>query len=150
MLLLVFHVKEDCYAIDSTDVKEILPLLTLQSIAQAPSYVVGLLNYRGNSVPVIDLCLFLKDQKSKQYYNSRIIIVNYVSQYGKGLLGLVAENVTNVMRQDASELKPSGVKLDASPYLGKLVLGENGMIQTIELKKLLTQELVNLLLPDNS
>jgi len=149
MLLLVFHVKGDCYAIDSADVKEILPLLTLQSIAQAPEYVVGLLNYRGNSVPVIDLSLFLKDQKSKQFYNSRIIIVNYVSQYGKGLLGLVAENVTNVMRQDANKLKPSGVKLNTSPYLGKLVLGENGMIQTIELKKLLTQELVNLLLPDN-
>ncbi len=148
MLLLVFHVKEDCYAIDSSNVKEIVPLLDLRSIAKAPDYIAGLLNYRGISVPVIDLCLFLKDKKSNQYYSSRIIIVNYNSEYGKGLLGLIAEDVTNVIRQDASELKSSGLKIPTSPFLGKIVLNINRMIQTIELENLLTNELVNLLFPE--
>jgi len=150
MLLLIFYVKEDCYAIDSSHVKEIVPLLKLQSIAKAPEYVAGLLNYRGISVPIIDLCLFLKNKKSNHFYNSRIIIVNYESEYGKGLLGIVAENVTDVVRQDVTELKSSGVKLTTSPFLGKIVLNEKGMIQTIKLEKLLTKELVDLLFPENT
>jgi len=150
MLLLVFHVKEDCYAIDSINVKEVIPLLNLQSISKAPEYVAGLLNYRGTSVPVIDLCQFLKGKQCNQYYNSRIIIVNYINNSGTALLGLIAENVTDVLRQESSELKSSGVKLDTSPFLGKIVLKEDGMIQTIELDKLLTNELAKLLFTESA
>ena len=148
MLLLVFYVKKDCYAIDSANVEEIVPLLTLQSIAKAPNFVAGLLNYHGISVPVIDLCLFLKEKKSNQYYNSRIIIVNYSSNYGKGLLGLIAENVTDVMRQDASKFIPCSVELTTPTFFEEIVSNENGMIQIIELQKLITNELANLLFPE--
>lgn len=147
MLLLVFYVKKDCYAIDSTNVKEIVPLLSLRSIAKAPDFVAGLFNYHGISVPVIDLCLFLKNKKSKQYYNSRIIVVNYSSDYGKGLLGLIAENVTDVTPQDTNKFKPPCVKLATPPFFGETVRNKYGMIQIIELQKLITSELVNLLFP---
>jgi len=145
MLLLVFHVKEDCYAIDSNSVREIVPLLKLHSISNAPDYVAGLFNYRGTSVPVIDLCQFLKNKHCNQYYNSRIIIVDYTTDSGSKLLGLIAEKVTNVMQQDANEFKSSGIKLDSSPFLGKVLLNEKEVIQEIKLNKLLTNKLTALL-----
>ncbi|MBW8811724.1 MAG: chemotaxis protein CheW [Lysobacter sp.] len=56
MLLLVFHLDRDRYAIEAAQVVSVLPLVQIKTIPQAPAAVAGLFDYRGELVPAIDLC----------------------------------------------------------------------------------------------
>jgi len=150
MLLLVFHVKEDSYAIDTKNVVEVIPLMRLQSLTGAPEYVAGIFNYRGASVPVIDLCRFFKDENSSRFYNTRMILVNYEIENQNYVLGLIAENVSDVVQRDESQLQSSGMKLENAPFLGKVAFDKGTMIQNIELDNLLPDELSTLLFCGNN
>ena len=144
MLLLVFHVKNDRYAINTASVVEVIPLINLQSLPMAPDYVAGIFNYRGISVPVIDLCQYFKKVPHDRFYNTRIILIKYKSNSDQ-ILGLIAENVTDVIQQDETNFIESGMKFDESPFLGKLVIDDNNVIQNIEPETLISEELSELL-----
>jgi chemotaxis-related protein WspB len=55
MLFLLFQLGEERYALDTSHVAEVLPLVAITPIPQAPTGVAGLFNYRGAPVPAIDL-----------------------------------------------------------------------------------------------
>lgn len=55
MLLLTFNLGDDLYAIPVSDVIEVIPLVQIKPLRLAPPWVAGLFNYRGSSVPVLDL-----------------------------------------------------------------------------------------------
>ena len=144
MLLLVFHVKGDQFALDSSNIIEVIPLVKLQSLPMAPDYIAGIFNYRGKSVPVVDLCQYFKKKKYNRYFSTRIILVN-LKDRDNYILGLIAEDVNDVIRQDENSFVESGMQLESSPFLGKLVMGENNLIQSIEPQNLITEELADIL-----
>lgn len=149
MLLLVFNINDDCFALDTSNVIEVVPLINLQSLPNSPDSVAGIFNYHGSSVPVIDMCRYFNKVDYSKNYNTRIILIKYTDASESRLVGLIAEKVTDVVQHDAKEFKSSGLKLDASPFLGKVVMGDQGMIQSIEPDKLLSEELTKLLFTDN-
>ena len=55
MLLLLFQVGGDRYALDARRVVEVIPLVKMQRIPRAPKGVAGLFNYRGRPVAAVDL-----------------------------------------------------------------------------------------------
>lgn len=46
-LFLLFCIGEDRYALDATEIAEILPRVKLKAIAQAPHWVAGIFAHRG-------------------------------------------------------------------------------------------------------
>lgn len=99
MLLVLFKLQNDAYAIDSTHVVEIIPFLHIQKIPMTPKYIPGMINFRGTPVPIIDLGLLLNDQACRQQFSTRIILtsINLGSQLKK-IVGLLAENVTETIK----------------------------------------------------
>ena len=57
--ILPIRLQKNQYAIDLISVECVLPLTTLQPIANSADYLMGLMDYRGKSIPVIDLSLWL-------------------------------------------------------------------------------------------
>src|SRR5690606_32186615 len=55
MLFLLFELDGDRYALPARDVVEVLPLVALKQIPDAPPGVAGVMDYRGHAVPVLDL-----------------------------------------------------------------------------------------------
>ena len=55
-LFLLFRMEGDRYALDAREVVEVLPLLRLKRIPEAPEWVAGVFSHRGVLVPVLDLC----------------------------------------------------------------------------------------------
>lgn len=99
MLLLLFKLQDDAYAIDSARVVEVIPFLLTQKIPMTPKYITGMVNYRGGPVPVIDLGLLLNDQACRQQFSTRIILTNInVGGELKKIVGLLAENVTETVK----------------------------------------------------
>src|SRR5215472_1275232 len=99
MLFLLFQVGSDRYALEARHVVEVVPLLSLQRIPQAPLGVAGVFNYRGQPVPAVDLSQLTLGKPAEQCLSTRIIIVNYPDRDGRThLLGLIAERATEMFR----------------------------------------------------
>jgi chemotaxis-related protein WspB len=148
MLMLLFYVGNDLYALDSSQVVEIIPKVLLRKIHHAPEYIAGLFNYRGSIVPVIDLCHLIQGNPSRSHLSTRIIMVNYVGRdQNKHYLGLMAEKITETLNKPDTELVDSGIQMDEAPYLGEMIMDEKGMIQCIRLESLLSEQQQLYLLP---
>ena len=138
MLFLQFQLDQDRYLVDSSQVVEVLPLLSIKQIPQAPVGVAGAFNYRGKPVPVIDLSELALGRKARLQMSTRLIIVHYPD--GKGtlhLLGLIAEKATEAVRLDPADFTDSGVTSDGASYLGPVATDPNGLVQWIAVTKLL-------------
>lgn len=145
-LFLLFQLGKDRYALEVGQVAEVLPLVSLKLIPQAPLAVAGIFDFRGDPVPVIDLSQMALGRPAQQRLSTRIILVHYPDSYGeKHLLGLIAERVTETMRREPSDFVASGVDNDAAPYLGPVATDVRGLIQWVQVEQLLTPAVRDLL-----
>ena len=136
MLLLLFNVGEDVYAIDAASVVEVLPLVDIKSVAHASRSLAGTFNYRGAFVPAIDLSALMLGRSAQARLSTRIILIKTSENRESRLLGLIAEKTTETMRCEPSDFVPPGVVSDAAPYLGPIAKGRRGFVQRIEVDKL--------------
>ena len=140
MLFLLFQLGADRYAIEASRVIEVVPLLNLRPLPKAPPGVAGLFNYRGRPVPAVDLSVITLGQPAIERLSTRIIIVNYPDATGTNrLLGLIAERATETLRKDAKDFIDTGVKINASPYLGPVLMEPSGAIQWVYEQRLLPE-----------
>jgi chemotaxis-related protein WspB len=156
MLMLLFYVGNERYAISAKRVVEVVPMVSLKKVYHAPEYVAGLFNYRGQIVPVIDVCHLIQGHPCRLHLSTRIVVINFQnpdaispgnSQHNQRLLGLMAERVTETMNKPEIELLPPTITVDASPYLGGIISDEQGMIQYLCVENLLPQSQSSYLLP---
>jgi chemotaxis-related protein WspB len=146
MLFLQFQIGPDRYALDASRVVEIIPLLDLKKIPQAPRGVAGLFNYRGEPVPALDLSELTTGRPAAERLSTRILVVRVTLEgCGSRLLGLIAERATGTLRREADDFTNSGLTPGALPYLGPVLLDDQGVIQWIQEDKLLPENLRQLL-----
>ncbi len=140
MLFLLFQLGNDRYALEASRVVEVVPLLDMKQLPQAPRGVAGIFNYRGHPVPAVDLSALTLNQPASQRFSTRIIIVNYPDGNGTHhLLGLIAERATDTLHKDANDFVDSGVKLGQAPYLGPILMEDQSPIQWIYEQRLLPE-----------
>ncbi len=146
MLFVVFQIGKDRYALDSSKVVQVLPLLQIKRLPQAPKGVAGVFMYRGKPVPAIDLSELTIGQPAPELLSTRIIVVNYEGPNGKAqALGLIAENATGWLRKEARDFVSSGIKIKNAPYLGPVLMDPKGPIQWLHEQRLLTGPVQKLL-----
>ena len=146
MLFLQMQLDADRYALDIRQVAEVLPLVDLKAIPGAPAGVVGLIDYGGAPVPVVDLCQLLVSRAAHRRLNTRIILVHYSAGTGKQhLLGLLAERATETVRREPAEFRASGVMRASPPHLGGIALDADGAVHWIDVNRLLPESLCNCL-----
>jgi len=148
MMMLLFNVDCERFAMDVADVVELVPCVTLQHLPKAPDYISGLMNYRGNIVPVVDLGMLVGEGPVRVLMSSRIILTKPVKTENR-YIGLLAEKVTETKRISPEEFTGTGVKADACAFVDKIVMDSAGMIQVINLQKLLPDD-VNIMLNEKA
>jgi len=136
--MLLFHAGDSLYALDSSQVVEVIPMVVLRKINHVPDYVAGVFNYHGTIVPVIDLCHLIQGTACRSRFSTRIIMVNYTAKNGgHHRLGLMAERVTETLSRPDLDPKDTFTANDV-PYFGKIFIDEKGMIQLIQWEHLIT------------
>ncbi len=144
MLILTFKAGGNRYAVDVARVVELVPRVELRTIPHAPGFLAGLLGYRGQVVPVIDLGLLLGAGPCPDRLSTRIILVNHAAddhnqsegdRVGK-LLGLIAEQVSDLTRVQPEQVVPAPVHLPEAPYLDTIARTDQGFVPLIEVSKL--------------
>jgi chemotaxis-related protein WspB len=133
MLFLEFRIGGESYVLDTAQIAEVLPLVLITRVPRTPVGVAGLINYRGRSVPVVDLSELLIGEPARPHISTRLILVHYAEH----LLGLIAEHATEMMRRETGDFADSGIANDAAPYLGPVTHDGGRLIRWIEVQKLL-------------
>ncbi len=146
MLFLLFQLGSDRYALAAQDVIEVLPLIALKQLPQAPHGIAGLLNYRGQPVPVLDLSLLALGQPAAQRVSTRLLITRCTVNDSSGapvekLLALLVERATEAIAKEPTDFIPAGVDSPGARYLGPVAPDPRGFIQRIDLAVLLNAEL---------
>jgi len=151
MLFLLFQIGPDRYALEASRVVEVIPMLGLKKIPQAPRGVAGMFNYRGEVVPALDLSEMTTGHAAAERLSTRILVVrSSVEGRGARLLGLIAERATTTLRKEPSDFVDPGLTPDSTAYLGPVLLDDQGVIQWIQEQKLLPENLQQLLFATNA
>lgn len=150
MLFLLFQIGNDRYVIEGNKIIEIIPNLKIKPVLKAPDYVTGLLNYRGEVIPVIDINKLCIDKFTSSSLSSRIVIIKYLSINKDELkLGLNVEKATETIDLNRSDFEVSTIKIKDASYFGELVKTDNGIIQLLEVEKILPNEIREALYSNN-
>ena len=136
MKVLVFKLGNEEYGINVQEVQEIWSYERITSIPNAPFYVKGVINLRGNIVPIIDLRIrFGLDQLS---YNHLTVVV--VISVGTCVIGMVVDSVADVTRFIEDQVKPVpnlGTALTADYLIGVASVDER-MVLLLDVEKILS------------
>ncbi|MEH2413408.1 chemotaxis protein CheW [Nostoc sp.] len=154
MLMLLLNIGNERYAIESRQVVEVIPLVLLKTLPHQPEYIAGVFNYRGRIVSVIDLCQLMRGKPSCEYLSTRIVLVNYWGSNNPELkapyiLGLMTEQVVETLHKSESEFVNPNIQIDRAPYLGKMIVDEQGMIQCLRVEYLFSEAQQLNLLPES-
>ncbi len=123
---LTFALAGEEYGIGILKVKEIIGLMPITTVPQAPGYVKGVINLRGKVIPVADLRL--KFGMEPMAYNERtcIIVVEIKGADRTILMGIVVDSVSEVLNIKASDIEDTpnfGSRLDTAFILGMAKMG---------------------------
>ncbi len=103
---LTFQLGDDSLALDITRVREVLDLINITKIPRTPVFMLGVINLRGNVVPVIDLNHSLNMPPSQRTVDTCIIITECRLGTEQLLVGVLADVVQEVVNISSSELSP--------------------------------------------
>lgn len=136
--VVVFQLGSEEYAVPIEKVYEIIRLGDVRPIPQAPEYVIGLINLRGNSVPVIDLQVrFNVRQKGLaaelRNQQGQVLIVD---MHGC-TVGLLVEKVTEVRVLDGVLPPPP---LVSAPFISGVVNMAERIIMFLTPDRIIEQE----------
>jgi chemotaxis-related protein WspB len=135
MLMLIFYVGSDCYCCSCETMLEIIPKIPLKPIPQAPSYLAGLLNYGGESVPIIDFSMIIAQRPSDNYMHSRIILFKTEQEGQTKILGLIAEKIIETRNIDPKLFNEPGIHIQKLSFLNGIYNTEHESIQWVNLKR---------------
>jgi chemotaxis-related protein WspB len=149
MLFLLFRLGEDLYALEAGRIGEVLPLVRIKSLPGTPAGIAGLINHRGAPVPVIDLSVLTMGRPAPHKLSTRIVLVRDTASDGTPRwLGLVLEQATETLRRDPGDFLSSGLGNAGRSYLGPVLPDDRGLIQWIDPRKLLPEDVRDMLFCD--
>lgn len=136
MQLVVFDLAAEFYGVDIATVREIIRMQAITRVPGAPSFVEGIINLRGQVIPVVDLRKRLGLNVSEQTDDSRIVWVTI----NKHDVGVIVDAVTEVLRIPVSAIEPPSAMVAGvdSDYLRGIAKLESRLIILLDLNKVLS------------
>lgn len=132
-------VANELFAAPVAKVQEILDMRPIARLPQAPDTLLGMIDVRGQGIPVVDLRLALGLPEAADTENTRIIVLTLAGQDSELKLGLRADRVFEVTVLDEADLDPPPAV--SGSWTGRCIAGigrRNGRFVTVlDLERLL-------------
>lgn len=99
---LTFYLENEIYGVHIFDVKEIIAMMKTTPVPKTPKFIQGVMNLRGNIIPVVDMRLkFDMPSIPPQTYTAIVII-----RLGEKQIGFIVDKVEEVINVDDEHLTP--------------------------------------------
>jgi purine-binding chemotaxis protein CheW len=135
---LTFILDEEVYGLDILKVQEIRGYDTVTKIANTPEFIKGVINLRGNIIPIVDLRL--KFNIGAVTYDEQTVVI--ILNLGERIVGIVVDGVSDVV-----ELKPEQIRqvpniaaeIDTQ-YITGLATVDEKMLILVNIEKLMNSQ----------
>ena len=136
--VVVFKMGEKEYAIDILDVQEIQRYIEPTEVPNAPSFVKGIINLRGEIIPIFDINERFGKPPLEVDDSTKIIIV----MIGERKAGFIVNDVHEVLRisTDMISQVPDTVGGNVREFLKGVIKYQDRLILWIDVEKLFSEE----------
>ena len=136
--IITFNVGKEDYGIEIQMVKEVIRQREITRLPKAPAFVKGVINLRGDVIPVIDLREKFGLEEEEYTDKTRVIVV----EVDRKSIGMIVDSVSHVVRLARDQIEPppplvGGVSGEFIRGVGKL--GER-LIVLLNINRILTIE----------
>ena len=134
--LVVFRLGQESYSLRLMEVREIIMVTNITPVPRAPSFVEGVINLRGEVMPVIDLRERFGLPRQPATSLSRIVI----TPIGGVSTGLVVDSVEEVKSVDLRRLEepPKVTSVGANAFIEKVARTDDAVVFLLNVQRLLT------------
>jgi len=133
---LTFTLDQERYAVDIAKVREVLEFSTVTKVPRTPEFMRGMINLRGNIVPIVDMRIKFNLDKVAYDAFTVVIILNVANR----VVGMVVDGVSDVLTLLPEQIRPSpefGSTFDTE-YLVGLGAVDQRMLILVDIEKLMT------------
>lgn len=142
---LTFKLANEVYAIKVSNIKEVLAVPKITKVPRMPDYMCGIINLRGNVVPVLDLCSKFDLGKTTQTLDTGIIVTEIEKKGDAGssetlTIGVFSDVVQKVITIEPENIEPPpkiGVAIDTA-FIDGMGHVENDFIIILNINRILT------------
>lgn len=114
---LTFALGQEAFGLEILKVREIIGMMEITAVPRTPDYVQGVINLRGNVIPVIDLRLKF-GMPPVEHTDETCVIVVQVDQIDMGIIVDRVSEVLNIVEEDIEDPPQFGVDVDTRFILG--------------------------------
>ena len=118
---LTFKLGDEVFALDISKVREVLDFTMVTKVPQTPDFMRGVINLRGNVVPVVDMRLKFGMTMTEKTVNTCVIISEVLVDGEKTIVGAMADSVQEVLEMGPEHIEPPpriGAKLNTDFITG--------------------------------
>jgi purine-binding chemotaxis protein CheW len=134
--ILAFQLGKELYGIELHHLTEMRQLVPVRHLPCAPSHLIGIINLRGELLPVVDLCPILG---LPQRELAKIVPALLILSFKGEKLAMVVDRAQDILTFPLKEIKPPPLSLDPDRALfikGELVV-ENRPLSLLDVEKVL-------------
>ena len=133
-----YRLGDETYGINVMQVQEVLRYTEIAPVPGAPSYVLGIINLRGNVVTVIDTRKRFGLDCSDTTDQTRIVIIESDSQ----VIGILVDAVAEVvyLRQSEIEATPNVGNEENAKFIQGVCHKNDELLILVDLEKFMTDE----------
>lgn len=103
---LTFKLADEIFAVDVAKVREILDYTPATKVPGTPDFMRGVINVRGNVVPVVDMRLKFGLTETEKTVDTCIVVTEIVVDEDKTILGALVDSVQEVFELEANQIEP--------------------------------------------
>jgi purine-binding chemotaxis protein CheW len=118
---LTFKLRDEVFALDISKVREVLDFTYVTKVPQTPDFMRGVINLRGNVVPVVDMRLKFGLSLTEKTVNTCVIITEIEVDGETTVVGAMADSVQEVLDLEPEQIEPPpriGSKLNTDFIMG--------------------------------
>jgi purine-binding chemotaxis protein CheW len=105
MKALTLRLQDELFAVEACDVREILDLVPITEVPNAPEFVGGLINVRGRVVPLADLRVMFGMDRPEPDQDTRIVVMEIDIDGEPTVAGILADKVHDVTDIEAASIE---------------------------------------------
>lgn len=125
-----FYLEKELFGVPLREVVEISKLLPIVPVPFSSPLILGVINVRGEILPVIDLKTILRLRKEKE--EERVVLV----ESPKGKVGILVDEVVGVVRIEEEKLEPNPMVGRYSEFVRNVAQLPHGLISILEFDRI--------------